>query len=297
MRIVVVGAGSLGSLVGGFLAEHHEVTLLGRTPQVRAIRQRGLRITGRLERSVYPAAVTEPPPSADLAVVTVKSYDTETVGEQLSPMALEATLSLQNGMGNESILADALACPVLAGTCTYGAKLEKPGVVECTGLGSVTLGPRHGGESSVATRVGTAFETSALQTAVVPDMPTRLWEKLAVNAGINPTTALAGVENGALLEGPAGDIADAAATEAARVARAEGIDLQPDRATERLQAVAQATASNHSSMRQDLEAGNRTEIDAINGYVVDHATDPVPVNETLAGLVTAWEAARGLRGE
>ena len=129
-------------------------------------------------------------------------------------------------------------------------------------------------------------------------MPVRLVEKLAVNAGINATTALARLENGAVLGGDAGALAGAAARETAAVARAEGIDL-PDRAAERaLESVAADTAANTSSMHQDVLAERRTEVDAINGYVADRADElgvDAPVNRTLARLLRAWEAGRGLR--
>jgi 2-dehydropantoate 2-reductase len=125
-------------------------------------------------------------------------------------------------------------------------------------------------------------------------MPWRVWEKLAVNAGINATTALARVENGALVDGPAGAVAREAARETARVARAEGVDLADEAAVAAVERVASATAVNRSSMLQDVEAGRRTEVDAIAGFVAGHA-EPTPVNETTARLLRAWERGQGLR--
>lgn len=295
MEVVVFGAGSLGSLLGGLLARAHEVTLVGRDPHVSAVRERGLEIRGEIETRVEPSARTSAPDSADLAVVAVKSYDTAVAAEQLQACAPSAVLSVQNGLGNEATLAAVLDSHVLAGTCTYGALLESPGTVRCTGQGAVTLGPRSGGTSATADRIGTAFRDAGIETAVAADMPRRLWEKLAINAGINATTALARVSNGAVADGPGGDVAVAAASEVARVARGEGVDLATERAVEAVESVARATAANDSSMYQDLQEERRTEIDAINGAVVDRADVPVPVNETLAALVRTWEDARELR--
>jgi 2-dehydropantoate 2-reductase len=289
MDIVVFGAGSLGSLLGGLLARANDVTLVGREPHVGTVAESGLRISGAVETTVWPGATTTPPASADLAVVTVKASDTDAAADALASTDLDAALSLQNGMGNEETLAARLDCPVLAGTCTYGARLDGPGHVACTGVGDVVLGPRNGGSSALADRVGAAFDAATIETTVSPTMPRRLWEKLAVNAGINATTALARVENGALLDGPAGDTAREAAREAARVAQSEGIDLSMTDAADAVTDVATATAANTSSMHQDVLAPRQTEIDAINGYVVDVAEQPVPVNETLTNLILAWE--------
>ena len=291
MHVVVFGAGSLGSLVGGLLARTHEVTLVGRGEHVRAVRADRLRVTGEYDLTVHPGARTDPPASADLVLVTVKAFDTAGAADALADMdEAGAVLSLQNGMGNEETLAAALPWPVLAGTTDFGAERTAPGVVRCNGVGEVVLGPPEGGESAAAERAGEAFREAGLDTTVAGDMPRRLWTKLAVNAGINPVTALARVDNGAVLAEPLAGTARAAARETAEVAAAAGIDLDPGEAVAAMEGVARDTAENISSMRQDVEAGRRTEVDAINGYVLGQAEQPVPVNRTLAALVGGWEA-------
>jgi 2-dehydropantoate 2-reductase len=291
VHVVVFGAGSLGSLVGGLLARTHEVTLVGRGEHVRAVRADGLRVTGAVDLTVHPEARTDPPATADLVLVTVKAFDTADAADALAGMDdAGAVLSLQNGMGNEEALAAALPWPVLAGTTDFGAERTGPGTVRCNGVGEVVLGPPEGGESAAAVRAGEAFREAGIETTVAADMPRRLWTKLAVNAGINPVTALARVDNGAVLAEPLAGTARAAARETAEVAAAAGIDLDPGEAVAAMERVARDTADNVSSMRQDVEADRRTEVDAINGYVVQQATEPVPVNRTLAALVGGWEA-------
>ena len=299
MEIVVFGAGSLGSLVGGVLAREHDVTLVARPAHAEAVRAGGLTVTGAIDLCVSPKVRTDGQGlSADLAIVTVKAAATPTAADTLATGSFDATLSLQNGMGNEETLADRLESPVLAGTATYGAVLRKPGVVECTGLGEVVVGPRTGGHSPPAGRVGDSFDAAGLETTVTADMPRRLWEKLAVNAAINPVTALANVDNGAVLEPPAADLARSAAREAACVARACGVQLSDREAITAMERVAADTAANTSSMRQDVLADRRTEIDAINGYVVDQAADhdcAVPTNRALTALIRSWERGVGHR--
>ncbi|WP_248517456.1 ketopantoate reductase family protein [Salinarchaeum laminariae] len=341
MDVLVLGAGSLGSLVGGLLSPDHDVTLIGRETHVAAIRESGLAIDGALEGVVHPAATTDPDgASADLAIVSVKAYDTQRAADALAACDVDAVWSLQNGLGNEATLASVVDAPVLAGTATYGAERRAPGSVTCTGLGEVAIGPRPGtptpdADASLAERIGRDLSNQADSVGsaapadrfdghprVVVDatMPERLWSKLAVNVAINPVTALARVENGALAgadiavatgeeveaagegtvaagqdEMPADeprDTARRAAREVARVAQASGVALTESDAVAELDEVVEATAANRSSMLQDVEAGRRTEIDAIAGSVIDRAEAhdvPVPVTRTLAALLMAWE--------
>jgi 2-dehydropantoate 2-reductase len=295
MEIVVFGAGSLGSLIGGLLAHAgQEVTLVGRDPHVSAIRESGLDVEGETTFRVHPEGRTDSPTHADLAVVTVKAFDTAAAARKLAGVP-DVTLSLTNGLGNESALARCLDGPVLAGTCTYGAVRPATGVVRCTGMGEVVLGPREGGSSDVADWVGELL-AEGMATSVVADMPRQLWEKLAVNAAINAPTALARLSNGALLDGPGGEVAHAAAREAALLAQAEGVDLSVEEAIEAVDRVGEMTAANHSSMLQDIKGNRRTEIDAISGYIADRGQElgiETPVNTTLAALLRAWERDQG----
>lgn len=292
MDVLVFGAGSLGSLIGGLLARTHEVTLVGRDPHVRTVVADGLEIVGEIGTRVRPSATTDGTDrTADLAIVTVKAYDTEEAIDALSTGRFGAVLSLQNGLTEERLHAG-LDVPIVAGTATYGARLLEPGRVECTGVGELVIGPYGGGTDPAVDAIGEAIAASGIDVTVAEDMPRRRWEKLAVNVGINPVTALARVENGALSEPPLASIAHAAALETAAVARRVGVDLPDDVVIDSIETVIEATARNRSSMLQDVEAGRRTEIEAIVGPVVDRADThglDVPVSRTLLGLVRGLE--------
>ncbi|MFB6161556.1 MAG: ketopantoate reductase family protein [Haloferacaceae archaeon] len=298
MEVVVFGAGSLGSLVGARLERVHDVTLVGRAPHVEAVRADGLAVTGVESFAVRPAATTDwRGGEADLGVVTVKAFDTPAAADALATGCVGAALSLQNGMGNEGVLADRLDAPVVAGTTSVGAELVAPGRVAWNGRGATTLGPWTADAGPAADRAGAAFRAAGFDVTVSDAVREHLWGKLAVNAAINPLTALAGVDNGAVAAAPLAPVARRAAAEVAGVARGAGVDLSDERAASRALSVARATADNCSSMRRDVEAGRRTEVDAINGFVLDRAgsADAVPVNATLAALVRAAGPDRGER--
>jgi 2-dehydropantoate 2-reductase len=167
------------------------------------------------------------------------------------------------------------------GATDAGASLIVPGVVKPGGGGLVILGDA-GPESKVGD-LAALLRAAGFDAAVTADIQPHLWRKLVVSAAINPVSSLLGVPNGALLDdSEALQVMRAAALEVVAVAAAEGVDLGPD-AAELPEAVAQATASNHSSMLQDLDRGRPTEIDAISGFVAERA-----MALGLAAPVNAW---------
>lgn len=293
MDILVFGAGSLGSLIGGLLARVHDVTLVGRDPHMRRIRDDGLRVTGEIKTRVHPTAVTtgrnRP---ADVVIITTKAYDTETAAQTIATGNCNRVISLQNGL-TEEYLDAALDAQVLAGTATYGARLVNPGVVDCTGEGAVTVGSLSGGADPRVEEIKDGFQEAGVETVVADDMPSRRWEKLAINAGINAPTALARAENGALADGPGATVARRAARETVRTARAEGIKLDESRVKAALEDVIEKTRDNHSSMLQDTRQNRRTEVDAIYGEVKTRARShdvETPTVDVLANLVQLWES-------
>lgn len=299
MEVVVFGAGSLGSLIGGVLAREHAVTLVGRDPHMSTVERDGLCVTGAESFVSHPAATTDGEGlGAELAVVTVKAYDTRDAAAALATGSYEAVLSLQNGMGNEAVLADHLEVPVIAGVTSHGALLREPGQVDWTGRGEIALGAWRPRETPHLARIVDVLADTGLEPRVPEDIRAELWRKLAVNTAINPVTAMARVRNGAVQAGSAGELAGDAARETAHTATAEGVELDPAAVVDRTRSVAEATADNRSSMLEDVLAGQRTEIDQLNGYVVDRAAEnglTVPVNQALTTLVRTWEAGQDLR--
>lgn len=274
-KIQIIGAGALGGLFAFRLSRAgHRVQLLGRQGPLPKLRLEG---EGEAE------LVTEPL-SPDLVVVAVKAYDTAAIAEQAAAPGVPV-LTLQNGLGNAERL-QAAGAPLLVGSTTFGATRLGPGHVRAGGDGLVRVGAWGGGGPSPQPWVQLLTE-AGLTAEVADDVRGVLWQKVAVNCAINPIAALLGVTNGELLNRPSAvRLMGAVVEEVQQVAEV----ALPDALFDQVLAVAKATASNRCSMLQDLEAGRRTEIEALNGEVARRGV--APVNGALADLIRAKEKSR-----
>ncbi len=308
MRITILGAGAMGCLFGALLAKAGsaaEVRLLDRSAEVvAAIRRDGVRLLeGAEEQAQAIPATTRPEEAgdADVALVLVKSGGTRWAAEMaeraLAPGGL--ALTLQNGLGNRETLAEVLGeGRAWQGVTAQGATLLGPGLVRHAGSGPTHLETRPE-IAQRAAEMAALFEAAGLETHVAGDLGSLLWGKLVVNVGINALTALLRVPNGALAEIPEARAAMAAAVaEAVCVARARGVALPYAEPLDRVLEVCRATASNRSSMLQDVLRGLPTEIQAINGAIVRAARElglAAPANEMLVNLVEAIGASEEAR--
>lgn len=296
MKIVVLGAGAIGSWLGAVLATRHDVTLVGRDPHMEVVRRVGLEVQGQTTLLAKPAALTDvkQAPTPDLLVVTTKAYDTAAAARAAEAANVVGpktrVLTLQNGLGNAEALHARFGARVLVGVTTHGVTFVEPGLVKHAGLGYLRLGSPWG---APVDDVVEAFASCGLNAERTKDAWGEVWAKVVVNVAINPACAITGLPNGALLQ--ARDLAETmerAAEEAIAVAEAAGVLLPVDDLVERARDVARRTADNKCSMLQDVERGRRTEIDALCGEVVkfgrEHAV-PTPVNATLLALVHGIE--------
>ncbi|HAF09601.1 MAG TPA: hypothetical protein DCK98_05895 [Chloroflexi bacterium] len=267
MRVAVLGLGAIG-------------TLVARTLEGRAL-------VLRIDRTKAPLdGVSEP---VDIVIVTTKSQGTAWAAETARRVLAKngTVLTIQNGLGHRERLATSLGDDrVAVGVIYVGAALDGE-QLRTTGPGRVELGrARHVDELAAALQAG------GMAASVVDDPWPAVWRKLVGNAAVNPVSALVGVTNGELIEHLASRIVDGAAKEAARVASAEGVPIADDEAIGLWRSMARLTASNRSSMLQDVRSGRPTEIDWINGEIVRRGARhgvPTPVNEALLQLVEVLE--------
>lgn len=308
MNLAVVGPGALGCLLAGrFFIAGESVRLVDYRPErARLLQERGLTfidLDGSRLSLAIPVVLPEELEPADLTILAVKAHQTAAAVRNLPVLLARGgmALTLQNGLGNlEAMAAVVGPTRLLAGVTFVGATRTVEGEVIFAGQGPTVIGVPAGSAVSLeeAEQVARVFRRAGLECQVREDIEAMLWEKLVVNVGINPLTAILRVRNGALPDlPPAWELAVAAAQEAAAVAASLGLALSIDPEV-RLSQVCMATAENRSSMLQDIMAGRPTEIEALNAQVVQRGAAlgiPTPVNACLTEIVRSLELAALVR--
>jgi 2-dehydropantoate 2-reductase len=302
MNILILGAGAMGSLLGARLSKTGASISLFSTNRahMEAIGREGLLIE-ELDgtHSNYPLSTyCDPhrlPHNPDLVLVVVKTSATKTAVSSLFGRCTPSTLflTLQNGIGNWEQIAEITGKEaVLAGSTAQGATLLGAGKIRHGGNGPTYIGETSGPASKRVDRIVALFREAGFVAEPNDNVGRLIWEKLIVNAGINAITGLTGIRNGVIAEmQEASELCSSAVEEAIIVARAKGFPIELEM-IERVLGVARATARNRSSMGQDVDKRKRTEIDAINGAIVQFGKQvgiPTPVNQTLTSLIKILE--------
>ena len=304
MKILIVGAGAVGSLMGALLHEGGlSVHLVGRPEHVAAIRKEGLRVSGPRPRVVHVDASVGVPHEIDanVALVTTKTFDLAPAASDLARvLSPRPVLFLQNGLGILAAGQNALrsggwtdpAPYAVRGVNSLPATWVGPGEVRETGVGEVLLPvPGEAGASAGAARLfRMLFEGARFPVEAVPEFEREVWRKALVNAAVNPVTAARGVPNGDLLHEPRRTEALELLGEGLAVARAAGFGFTSEEITRDFERIVRATALNRSSMLQDLDRGRPTEIDAISGEILREAARhglDLPATRAIVGEITA----------
>ena len=302
MKVCVLGAGSLGSTIGGALAQAgNEVHFVGRAPHMNAINEKGLvMVTPTGEEVAHPVGHTVPDGigAVDLVIVLCKAFDTAKTIEEARELVGPDTvvMSLQNGLGAEDVLCEAVGAEHVIGGKTYiGGMLLEPGRVQATIPGKDTfIGELDGGVTPRVQAIGKAFEDAGMHCIVSDNIMGVIWDKLLVNVA---TGAVCGVTR--LPYGPMYEEeklvarACAAVQEGMDVAAVAGVKLTYSKPIDVLElARAGLPYDFKPSILQSLEKHRPTEVGVINGAVVAQGKKygvPTPVNETLQALVGGVE--------
>lgn len=296
MNIAVMGAGAVGCYYGAMLARAgHKVVLIGRAQHVEAIERDGLRFETRqfdehigsaqLSASVEPAAAS----GAQLVLFCVKSPDTESAGAVIGPHLAADTLvlTLQNGVDNAERLRGAIAQEVAAAVVYVATEMAGPGHVRHHGRGELVIEP-----STQSEAVARMFAAAGVPTEVSANVRGALWAKLILNCAYNALSAISQLPYGRLVAsaGVRASICDVVA-ECTAVAQADGVSLPPDMEPA-VRRIAETMPGQYSSTAQDLARGKHSEIDHLNGYVVQRGAAlgvATPANRLLHTLVKLIE--------
>jgi 2-dehydropantoate 2-reductase len=303
MRIVILGAGGIGSILAAFFARAgHEVTLIARGEHLRAVRDRGIRVTGLADFTAEVEAAEQATGACDALVLATKTPDTRTALTAVEDLRPELSLSLQNGVAKDHVLAEAFT-PVAGATTMVGATRTAPGAVAYTLDGATYVGAE-------AAELAEAWNATGLRMTVVEDILAHEWAKQALQAPAATLAVASDLPNHLVHLRLARPFAEAI-REVAAVARANGVELaageeygfdvraiatEPiDAAVQRVlrrgeQLVAAGKTEIVVSMLQDVRAGRTTEIEETAGYVVGEADRlgvDVPNLRLLCELVRA----------
>ena len=304
MHFLIYGAGAVGAYFGALLLRGGaRVTFVARGDNLTALRERGL--TVRLPHETWQlasvAAVGDPAsaPAADVVLVGVKSYDTRAAAAAIRPTLRPDTLvlSLQNGIENEAVLAEALGLPPLLVALTFiGVELTAPAEVTYTARGELIFGEPDGQVSPRAERLATALADAHVPHQLRRDIQVMAWEKLAWNTGFNAVTTLTQTSVAAALADPhSRELVVRAMEEVDAVAVARAIPVRRHRIAAVLADSRRGLPDFPTSMLQDLRRGRRLEYDAITGAVLRAAERvgvAVPINRTLYSLLARLDSRR-----
>ena len=295
MNIAVIGAGAVGCYYGGMLARAgHRVVLIARPPHAVAITQHGLRLqTTSFDEQVLLTASTDPSAlqGADVVLFCVKSPDTEATGVLICPHLAPGALvmCLQNGVDNADRLRAMLPQHAVVAAVVYVAtEMAGPGHVRHHGRGELVIEP-----SARSDAVAVAFIAAGVPTEISANVRGALWAKLILNCAYNAVSAITQLPYGQTVQGlGVQDVMRDVVAECLAVAQAEGVQIPGD-VQAAIQKIADTMPSQFSSTAQDLARGKHTEIDYLNGFIVQrgHALGvPTPANRVLWTLVKLLES-------
>ncbi len=296
-----MGCGAVGSLFAANLAQLDDVEVWAydvSQPHVDAINANGLRLVGAGDVVGRPTATTDASalPACDFGIVATKAMHTEgAIAATAHAFGNGAVATVQNGVGNEEVVAGRVA-RVIRGTTFPAGKILEPGVVQWDVKGDTTLGPfePQPARSEEIAALADACTRGGMPTTAVADARPAQWRKVIFNAATNPVGALTGLTHGRVCQRPdLRAIVSALVDEGKAVAAAQGIVLDADPEELIDHAAKPEVAYGHkASMLQDVEARRQTEIEFLNGGIGRFGRElgvPTPLNDAITQLVKALE--------
>jgi len=306
MKIAVMGSGGVGGFYGGRLAHAgYDVHFVARGAHLEAMRAHGLKIENEAQGDIHVPRVnaTDDPAtigSADIVMISVKLWDTDSAARAVKPLVKPGTavLSLQNGVIKDDILRRHFGDEALMGGAAYvGTSIARPGVIRQIGtIQRLVFGEYDGRRSSRAEAFLEALLKAGIQAELSTDIRRTLWEKYVFLVGLSGSTASMRTPIGPIRENPQtrAFLLDLM-KETVAVGRALGVDLPEDYAEQRLTFADSVANDMTSSLHHDLERGNPLEVEWLSGGVVQLGLKvgvPTPVNRAVWDVLTLHAAGR-----
>jgi 2-dehydropantoate 2-reductase len=298
----VIGAGAIGSLFAGHLAEVAEVSVLTRRREhAEALNARGLRVTGRSDRHARVAATNEPGDLKpfELGIVATKATGLEQAAQSLAGRFPEATLmTVLNGLGAEEVVRAHGDWPLVSAVTFMSGTKHSDTEVEYILDTETWLGPYEETPFDSVQEIAELIVDSGLKAEALPDLRPAQWSKLIFNASVNAVAALTGLPHDAHfaaedLPSDLGHLLHDLIDEGKAVAVAAGVELHDDPWQMNVLATRRGSA-HYPSMLEDVEARRPTEVELITGALVREAERlgvPAPLHTAMYRLVKAKEAS------
>ena len=299
MKICIIGCGAVGSLFAAHLARAGKAEVFAydvSQAHVDAINARGLHLSGAADFTARLRAASNPKelPRCDYGIVATKATHTKVAIAQTAHLFDErsAVCSVQNGVGNEELIAERVKY-VIRGTTFPAGHIVEPGHVGYDIKGDTWIGPFEPTNTpmTMVNELAALLTDSGMNTVALADARGAQWAKLIFNAGTNPVGALTGLHHGAAsFFPPTGELFSALIDEGLAVAKALGIELHND-PKQMVMKAANAPGKHKASMLQDILARRQTEVDFMNGAIVEWGKKlgvPTPLN------LAVWQLIKGL---
>lgn len=300
MKIVVIGAGAMGSIYGGHLSQNNEVYIVDTKQEiVDAINKDGLKIDEDGVTNVYhPQAVTstEGITDVDLVILFVKSTFSKAALEGNKNIIGEHTrlLTLQNGAGHEHLLMQyAPKERVIIGTTEDNGAVLGMGHVRRGGVGKTNAGMLTQDSEGFLAKMKEAFDSCGFTLKICENIQQLIWDKLFTNVSLSAVTGILQVDMGYIAADEyAWNLTKALIHEAVLVAKAMGLEADEEAIVKKVSDTSVNNPNGCTSIRADLRDGRRTEVDTISGAVVRAGHEynvAVPSHEFVVNMVHAME--------
>lgn len=300
MKIAVIGAGAMGSIYGGHLSLHNDVTLIDTNPKViETVQQNGLKIEENGQENIYrpSAAVScEGMEPVDLIILFVKAlYSKAALSGNRNLIGPNTyVMTLQNGSGHEDILGESVPQDhIIIGTTEDNGEVLGFGHIRHGGVGNTNVGMLTEDKENFLNKLKESFDSCGFNVRIHPNIQQLIWDKLFTNVSLSAVTAVLQVNIGYIAANEyAWQMTMALLHEAVETAHALGLEADEEKLAEKIKATSVGSPEGVTSICADIRAGRKTEVDTISGSVVRAAHKagvPVPVHEFVVNTIHALE--------